>query len=259
MCTYPARAIIRCHADSCPPSPPEVKQCIFRRYLSCPSVVRDVGIFYHSSSFSFSSSPFFLPTYSSLSPSFKLQDPNNSMSWWSNAAFFYVSLLWNFGITVKRWDGEMDWYRAMVKQIWWNETQRIHTDVHMVKWWDGEMDWYRAMVKWIWWNGAHNTHPCSHGEMEIWRNGEVQRIQRWNGVTVKQLYSPLTSIGFLVPSNVDLSHFFTSSDAVSPVDEKFVCEWCRSDCIFCPRAAAMPFDAVSPCFHPINFSFSFYY
>ena len=24
-----------------------IKQCIFRRYLSCPSVVRDMGIFYH--------------------------------------------------------------------------------------------------------------------------------------------------------------------------------------------------------------------
>ena len=46
MCTYPSRAIIRCHADSCPPSPPEVKQCIFRWYLSCPSVVRIVGVFY---------------------------------------------------------------------------------------------------------------------------------------------------------------------------------------------------------------------
>ena len=46
MCTYPARAIICCHDDSCPPSPPESKKCIFWRYLSCPSVVRNMGVFY---------------------------------------------------------------------------------------------------------------------------------------------------------------------------------------------------------------------
>ena len=46
MYTHPARAIIRCHDDSCPTSLPEVKQCIFRWYLSCPSVVRIVGVFY---------------------------------------------------------------------------------------------------------------------------------------------------------------------------------------------------------------------
>ena len=48
MCTHPSRAIIRCHADSCPSSLTEVKQCIFRWYLSCPSVVRIVGVFYHN-------------------------------------------------------------------------------------------------------------------------------------------------------------------------------------------------------------------
>ena len=46
MCTHLARAIIRCHDDSCPPSLPEVKQCIFRWYIACPSVVRIVGVFY---------------------------------------------------------------------------------------------------------------------------------------------------------------------------------------------------------------------
>ena len=46
MCTCPERAIILCHADSCLPSPPEVKQCIFRWYISCPSAVRIVGVFY---------------------------------------------------------------------------------------------------------------------------------------------------------------------------------------------------------------------
>ena len=46
MCTHPARAIIRCHVDSCPPSLTEVKQCIFRWYLLCPSAVRIVVVFY---------------------------------------------------------------------------------------------------------------------------------------------------------------------------------------------------------------------
>ena len=48
MCMHPACAIIRCHADSCLPSLPEIKQCIFQWYLSCPSVVRIVGVFYHN-------------------------------------------------------------------------------------------------------------------------------------------------------------------------------------------------------------------
>ena len=63
------------------------------------------------------------------------------------------------------------------------------------------MDWYRSMVKRIWWNGAENTHPCSHCEMLRWWNGTLQRIQRWNGVMMKQLYSPLTVFCFLSCSN----------------------------------------------------------
>ena len=46
MCTYPARAIIICNADSCPPSPPEVKQCILRGYILRPSIVRIMGVFH---------------------------------------------------------------------------------------------------------------------------------------------------------------------------------------------------------------------
>ena len=130
---------------------------------------------------------------------------------------------------VKWRDGEVYWYRAIVKLILWM-VQIIHTHVHMVKWWDNEMDWYRAMVKRIWWNGADNTHSCSHGEIVKWWNGAVQIIQRWNGVMVKQLYSPSTAVGFLVPSNNGyLSRFFTSSADVSPVEEKVVSEWCRDD------------------------------
>ena len=131
-----------------------------------------------------------------------------------------VSLMWNCGIMAKRWNDEIVKWIGI--ELWWNKyceiAQRIHTHVHMVKWWDGEMDWYRAMVKWIWWNGAQNTDPCSHGEMVICWNGAVKRVQRWNGVMVKWLYSPLTAVSFLVPSNDgDLSRLFTSSAAVSSI------------------------------------------
>ena len=47
MCTQPVRAIVCCHVDSCSHSLPEVKQCIFLWYISCPSVVRIVSVFYH--------------------------------------------------------------------------------------------------------------------------------------------------------------------------------------------------------------------
>ena len=47
-CTHSSRATTHCHADSCLPSPPELKQCIFQRYLSCPSVVHNMGVFYQS-------------------------------------------------------------------------------------------------------------------------------------------------------------------------------------------------------------------
>ena len=54
---------------------------------------------------------------------------------------FYVSLLWNCGIMAKRLnlrDDEMDWYRSMVKQIWWNGTD----NTPMFTWWNGEiMKW----------------------------------------------------------------------------------------------------------------------
>ena len=69
---------------------------------------------------------------------------------------FYVYLLWNCVIIVKRWNGEM--VKWIGTDIWWNKygemVQRIHTHVHMVKWLYGEMDWYRVMVKQVWWNGA---------------------------------------------------------------------------------------------------------
>ena len=45
--TFPSRAIIWCHADSCPPSPPESNNVSFDGIFSCPSVVRIMGIFYH--------------------------------------------------------------------------------------------------------------------------------------------------------------------------------------------------------------------
>ena len=47
---------------------------------------------------------------------------------------------------------------------------------------------------------------------------------------VKRLYPSLTAIGFLVPFNYgELSLFFTSLADVSPVEEKDVSEWCRTD------------------------------
>ena len=164
---------------------------------------------------------------------------------------FYVSLLWNCGITLKRWNIKMA--KWIGTELWWKKhgemEKRIHTHVHMAKWWYGEIDWYRATVKQVWWNVAQNTHTCSHGEMEIWWNGAVQIIQRWNGLIVKLLYSPSTSVGFLVPSKYgDLYRFFTSSADVSPVEEKVVSEWCRDDIINAPWSAATPFDAVSSWF-----------
>ena len=47
MGPYPARVIIRCHADSCPPSPPESNNVSYDGIFSCPSVIRIMGIFYH--------------------------------------------------------------------------------------------------------------------------------------------------------------------------------------------------------------------
>ena len=46
MGTYPARAIIRCHADSFPSSPPESNNVSSDGIFLCPSVVRIMGIFY---------------------------------------------------------------------------------------------------------------------------------------------------------------------------------------------------------------------
>ena len=48
MGMYPARAIIRCHVNSCPPSPPESNNVSSDGIFSCPSAVRIMGIFYHS-------------------------------------------------------------------------------------------------------------------------------------------------------------------------------------------------------------------
>ena len=105
------------------------------------------------------------------------------------------------------------------------------------------------MVERVWWNGSQNTHPCLHIELEIWWNGAVQIIKRWNGVMVKRLYSPLTSFGLLVPSNDgDLSRLFTSLPDVSSVDEKVVSEPCRSDCLNSPWAPTISFNALSPWF-----------
>ena len=47
MGTYPARAIIWCHADSCPSSPPESNNVSSDGIFPCPSVIRIMGIFYH--------------------------------------------------------------------------------------------------------------------------------------------------------------------------------------------------------------------
>ena len=46
MGTYPARAIIWCHTDSCPPLPPESTNVSSNGIFPCPSVVRIMGIFY---------------------------------------------------------------------------------------------------------------------------------------------------------------------------------------------------------------------
>ena len=48
MGTYPARAIIWCHADSCPSSPPESNNVSSNGIFPCPSVVRIMGVFYRS-------------------------------------------------------------------------------------------------------------------------------------------------------------------------------------------------------------------
>ena len=183
------------------------------------------------------------------------------MACFSNVACLrlFAVKLWNNVEKVKWWDGEMDWYRAMVKQIQQNGAENTHPCSHgeIVRWWNGLVQSYgeTSMAK----SCTEYTHTCSHGEMYIWWSGAVQIIQRWNGVMVKRLYSPLTAVVFLVPSNNgDIYLFFTSSAAVSPVEEKIFYEWCCADRLNVPWSAETPFDAVSPCFHPINLYFSFF-
>ena len=78
-----------------------------------------------------------------------------------------------------------------------------------VKWWDGELYFYRAMVKWIWQNVADNTPMLTwlNGKMVEWLNknfhliivkwsnkygSAVQIIQRWNDeIIILTLYGRL--------------------------------------------------------------------
>ena len=53
------------------------------------------------------------------------------------------------------------------------------------------MDWYRAMVKRIWWNGVENKHPCSHGKMARWWNVLVQIYGETNMVEWCTVYTPM--------------------------------------------------------------------
>ena len=157
------------------------------------------------------------------------------------------------------------WLNRLVKSYGeTNMENRRREYTHMITWLNVNIYWYRDMVKQIWWNGAKNTHPCSHGEMEIWWSGAVHRTQRLNCLIIKLLYSPLTVVGFLVPYNYgDMSHFFTELADVSHIDEKFVCEWCRDDRLNGPWVAAPPFDAMSPDFvwsiYPFRSPFHFSY
>ena len=152
----------------------------------------------------------------------------------------------------------MNWYRAMAKQKFRNGAENTHLYSYgeILRGWNELVQSYNETN--IWWNGAQNKHPCSHDETAIWWNGEVQRMQRWNVLMVKRLYSPLTAVGFLVPSNDgDLSQLFTSSAAVSPFIKTIVSEWCHADSLNRPRASEIPFDFIPTCFCPIYLSFSF--
>ena len=79
MGTYPAHAIIRCHADSCPPSPPESNNVSSDGIFSCPSVVRIMGIFYH-----------IIPTWCNI----VFNKKSVIISWWlasNNSTYIIVS------------------------------------------------------------------------------------------------------------------------------------------------------------------------
>ena len=107
----------------------------------------------YSSSSTDSTSPFLSSTSTSLLPSFEPQEPTNSMARCYDADF-YVILMWNFEIMVKRWNSEkVKWIGT---ELWWNI--------------------YGEMVQII--------HPCLYGEMTRWWNRAVQIIQRWNGETI---------------------------------------------------------------------------
>ena len=118
------------------------------------------------------------------------------MSCCSNSDF-YVSLLWSCGIMARMWNGEMMKWLGTV--LWWNKygktTQRIHTHVHMVQWWDGEMDWYIAMLKRIWWNGAQNIHPCLHVEMVKLCGAKNTKMKQCNGETIIPTFNRFWFIG----------------------------------------------------------------
>ena len=81
----------------------------------------------------------------------------------------------------------MRWWTGLVQR--YGETNMVKF-VYMMKWWDGKIYWNRNTVKLIWWDGWQSTHPCSHGEMEIWWNRLVKilafgrcrflgTLQRW--------------------------------------------------------------------------------
>ena len=53
------------------------------------------------------------------------------------------------------------------------------------------MDWYRAIVKQIWRNCTENTHPCSHGEMVRWWNGLIQSYGEMSTVKWCIEYTPM--------------------------------------------------------------------
>ena len=101
----------------------------------------------------------------------------------------------------------------------------------MFTWWNGDL------VKWC---GENNTKLK-------WCNGETIILtfdSRW-------FLGPLQRWG-----PIPLLHFIGC--CIKRWGEK-ISEWCRSDCLNGPWAAATPFDSISPCFHPIDFYFSLYF
>ena len=74
----------------------------------------------------------------------------------------------------------------------------------------------------------------------------VQQIKCWNGSMVKPLYSPLSAVSLLAPSDDgDWYHFSPLLASVSIFLERVFSEWYRFNCLNVPWSPPTPFDYVS--------------